>query len=62
MTRKNGKPDEEDIEDIMRCQHSTLDHLTKAALHKLARQSWEALQELRQTDPNLPPQSKQETA
>lgn len=46
------------IEETMRTQHGTMDHLTRAYLHRLARDSWDAVQELRATDPDLYPTPK----
>lgn len=38
------------IEDVMRTQHSTLDHLDHPRFRRLARLAWEAVKELRVTD------------
>lgn len=38
------------IEEVMRTQHSTLDHLDHPTFRRLARLCWEAVKELRVTD------------
>ena len=55
------KTDLDQIEEVMRTQHSTLDHLTQSQLFKLARESWTVVQELRRDGTFETPNDKGET-